>query len=342
MIIGCANGPQPHDTGVAGHEQAAHEHEAAAADLEAPCAHQTVPLQPCWKSHDVAVIRTHREAAAKHRAASAALVAAEVQACAGISDDDRAISPFEHPADIIQVEPLILRGDTGKLGPGGQMLGATVTFRAVPGLTAEWLQRLVNCHLARNAALGHVVPEMPDCVSLGPGRSRSADQRATTASDRNTKESSMNVSQLMTKSMHTCNTTDTLERAAQLMWDHDIGCLPIVDERGQVAGLITDRDICMAAYTRGSGLQNVPVTVAMSRGVVSCKPSTDVREAEAEMQRSQIRRLPVIDEASRPVGMISLNDIARAAQLGQVSPTEVISTLASVAEPRSSADSARP
>lgn len=47
--------------------------------------------------------------------------------------------------------------------------GAVVTFRAVPGLTAEWLQRLVDCHLARNAARGHVVPEMPNCPLVPKG-----------------------------------------------------------------------------------------------------------------------------------------------------------------------------
>ena len=49
------------------------------------------------------------------------------------------------------------------------LVGATITFRAVRGLTREWLQRLVDCHLARNAALGHDVPEMPECPLVPPG-----------------------------------------------------------------------------------------------------------------------------------------------------------------------------
>jgi hypothetical protein len=48
-------------------------------------------------------------------------------------------------------------------------VGTVVTFRAVPGMTAEWLQRVVNCHLARNASLGHAVPEMPECPRVPRG-----------------------------------------------------------------------------------------------------------------------------------------------------------------------------
>jgi hypothetical protein len=49
------------------------------------------------------------------------------------------------------------------------MEGAVIVFRATPGMTAEWLQRVVDCHLARNAALGHDVPEMPDCPLVPKG-----------------------------------------------------------------------------------------------------------------------------------------------------------------------------
>ena len=97
----------------------------------------------------------HRRIAAEHRAASEALRKAEDGACAGISPDDRDISPFLHVEDIASVEPY----PAGSAAPEG----ASVTFRAVPGMTETRLQRIVNCHLARNAALGHVANEMPNC-----------------------------------------------------------------------------------------------------------------------------------------------------------------------------------
>jgi hypothetical protein len=102
--------------------------------------------------------------AAKHRAASEALRSAEASACSGISEEDRDVSPFMHQADVRSVSPLQEEVKTGKVA-SNRVAGAEVVFQAVPGMTAEWLQRVVNCHLARNAGLGHeaAAAEMPYC-----------------------------------------------------------------------------------------------------------------------------------------------------------------------------------
>jgi len=110
---------------------------------------------------------THRAAAAKHRAASAALRDAEARTCEGLAQYDRDLSPFEHTEDIAAVAPLPAPGDLG----GEKPVGAVVTFKPVPGISPAWLQRVVDCHLARNAALGHDVPEMPDCPLVPKGAS---------------------------------------------------------------------------------------------------------------------------------------------------------------------------
>ena len=122
---------------------------------------------PCWTSTsnptDVHRERAeaHRQEAAEHRAASQVLRDAERDTCAGIPDMDRDMSPFDHSEDISNVEPLNEIDVTNS--PLRRTTGAVVTFRAVPGMTAEWLQRVVDCHVARNASLGHEVPEMPNC-----------------------------------------------------------------------------------------------------------------------------------------------------------------------------------
>lgn len=157
IAAGCAGSNiKPQDTGVAGHERAASEHEASAVN---------------WKQGDKRSLDEHRAAAAQHRAASAALRAAEAQACVGISPEDRDMSPFEHAGDIASVGPFVESVSVGGEGGGvyKRPAGAVVTFLAVPGMTAEWLQRLVDCHLARNAALGNVVPEMPNCPVVPRG-----------------------------------------------------------------------------------------------------------------------------------------------------------------------------
>ena len=144
----------------------------------------------------------------------------------------------------------------------------------------------------------------------------------------------MKVSKLMHRDAVTCGTGDNLERAAQLMWEHDIGCLPVLGDDGRVAGMITDRDVCMAAYTRGTALRDIPVTISMATAVHSCVADDDLQAVEKTMKDRQIRRMPVIDAAGRPIAVISLNDIALASQQGGIPASEVASTLAAVGAPR--------
>jgi CBS domain-containing protein len=145
----------------------------------------------------------------------------------------------------------------------------------------------------------------------------------------------MKVSQLMTRDVVTCGKLDDLARAAQLMWEHDVGALPVVDEDGHVAGMITDRDIAMAAYTRGVPLHEIPALVAMAQRVFTCTAEDDLAAVEKTMRECQIRRMPVVDRKGHPVGIIALNDLARAsAGAAEVTPSEVASTLAAVCAPR--------
>ncbi len=186
-LAACAGTPgaQPHDMSVARHEAMATEaergaalhqaeYDAGAAATSTECGRGdfsagTGVLAPaCWTSvtnptsvHQEEAARL-RKVAAEHRAASQTLRDAEARACAGLCGEDRAMSPFAHREDISGVEPLMDEVSSGK-GQYARMAGAVVMFRAVPGMTAQWLQRLVDCHLARNAALGHEVPEMPSC-----------------------------------------------------------------------------------------------------------------------------------------------------------------------------------
>lgn len=148
----------------------------------------------------------------------------------------------------------------------------------------------------------------------------------------------MKISELMTRTVQVCRATDTLDRAAQLMWDHDIGTLAVVDERGQVIGMITDRDACMAAYTRGGALCDIPVEVAMSKHVITCSPDDSDTAVAAIMAKHKIRRVPVVDDGHRPIGMVSLNDLARTMARGREVPaTAVAGTLAAICEHRTTA-----
>jgi len=144
----------------------------------------------------------------------------------------------------------------------------------------------------------------------------------------------MKIANFVNRNVRACAIHDNLEHAAQLMWDHDIGYLPVTDDQGRVAGIITDRDICMAAYTQGAALRDISVTTAMAKTVLSCGLADDVESIERVMSKNQIRRMPVVDDRGHPVGIISLNDLARAASAGKVPPAEIATILAAVTAPR--------
>jgi CBS domain-containing protein len=151
----------------------------------------------------------------------------------------------------------------------------------------------------------------------------------------------MRVDQVMTKEPKVCRPSDSLNEAARLMWEHDCGCVPIVDDAGRAVGIVTDRDLCMAAYTRGLPLREVRVGEIMSQPVVSCAPDSAIESAEALMGRHQVRRLVVVGFDDRLVGVVSLGDLARAArQPGHghargLSAHALEDTLAAVCQPRS-------
>ena len=73
----------------------------------------------------------------------------------------------------------------------------------------------------------------------------------------------MKVKGVMTPNVRTCFMSDNLLTVAQLMWDHDCGCAPVLNERAQVVGMITDRGICMAALFQGVRLSEIKVSVAL-------------------------------------------------------------------------------
>jgi len=121
----------------------------------------------------------------------------------------------------------------------------------------------------------------------------------------------MNIQDIMSKPVITCKATDSLDMVAQLMWKNDCGAIAVISDSGRALGMITDRDICMAAYTQGSALHTIRVSNAMAGELFACHPNDSIGVVERLMSDKQVRRLPVVDADHRPIGMVSLNDIAR-------------------------------
>lgn len=144
----------------------------------------------------------------------------------------------------------------------------------------------------------------------------------------------MKVRELMTFPAHTCQAQDTLAQAARLMWEHDIGILPVVDRDGRVGATITDRDICMAAWTRGARLEELRVAESMSKGLFACAPDDDVTIAANRMVQHQVHRLPIVDAEGKLAGMLSLNDLAVAGERDARIGREAFRALAGVCRRR--------
>ena len=121
------------------------------------------------------------------------------------------------------------------------------------------------------------------------------------------------VGDLMRKDVSACREDQAMNEAARIMWERDCGFVPVVasDDSGKLVGVVTDRDLCMAAYTRGKSLAELCVADAMSRDVRTCTPEDPLSRAETEMRVSRVRRLPVVDEQQHIYGVVTLDDLLR-------------------------------
>ena len=149
----------------------------------------------------------------------------------------------------------------------------------------------------------------------------------------------MRIKDIMSKPVVTCPADANLDAAARLMWEFDCGIIPIVEHEGRLAGVVTDRDIAICAYTQGLPLAMIPVTTAMANQVLACHEDDTIESAERLMQQSQIRRVPVLDSGGQPIGILSMNDLARVAAKSMKSSVdhELVATLAAIGQPHPAA-----
>jgi CBS-domain-containing membrane protein len=147
----------------------------------------------------------------------------------------------------------------------------------------------------------------------------------------------MKIRKLMTSPAVTVQPNDTLAHAANLLWNHDCGALPVVDKEGRAGAVVTDRDMCIAAWSTGKPLAELRVQDAMSKAIVTVRADDDLGLAVDRMALHQIHRLPVVDEHERPVGMLSLNDLARRGDKDPEVGKRALQALAAVCRLRSEA-----
>ncbi len=120
----------------------------------------------------------------------------------------------------------------------------------------------------------------------------------------------MKASDLMTEhEVWACAETADAQQVAQMMWDHNVGAIPVLDSDGRLEGIVTDRDLCCKIIATGSSC-STPVRQIMSGPAYSVQPDAELETIESIMREHRIRRVPVVDGDDRLKGFISMGDIA--------------------------------
>jgi CBS domain-containing protein len=117
----------------------------------------------------------------------------------------------------------------------------------------------------------------------------------------------MDARDVMSREVVTCVATDKIAAVARLMARTEVGTVIVVDGSGALAGIVTDRDLCLAL---ADGDPSRPVQAAMAPCVIWARPEHTFEQLEALMETHHVHRIPVLDRDRIPIGMVSLSDLA--------------------------------
>lgn len=110
-----------------------------------------------------------------------------------------------------------------------------------------------------------------------------------------------------------CAEKDDARAVARMMHEHDVGSIPVLDQKGRLEGIITDRDICLRVVAQGRSFET-PARAIMTTEVHCVGADTDLNEIEQAMRQYKIRRLPVVDDERKLLGFISFSDLVHHCQ----------------------------
>ncbi len=142
----------------------------------------------------------------------------------------------------------------------------------------------------------------------------------------------MKVREVMTSNLVCCVTTDTAQKVAQTLRDHNIGSVPVVADQQsrKLVGMITDSDICCSVVADGLDPKSTTIEKHISADLVTCRDGENLDECERAMQEHQVRRIPVVDGEGRCIGIVSQADLAL-----KEKPEKVSKTVAEISKPES-------
>lgn len=126
----------------------------------------------------------------------------------------------------------------------------------------------------------------------------------------------MRIENIMTRQPICCSPADKVQAVAQLMKQHDVGALPVVTDMvsRQLAGIVTDRDLCISAMADGKDPRTTPIAAYFTRSVITCFPEDSLEACEKKMKKHRVRRILVVDKDNSCIGIVAQADIARVDQ----------------------------
>lgn len=131
----------------------------------------------------------------------------------------------------------------------------------------------------------------------------------------------MRCEEIMTRNPATCPADATVEQAAKLMAERDIGFVPVIDQGGRALGVLTDRDIVVKCIARGGDCRTQKLKALIGQDLIAVQPSDDISKAKELMSMRKVQRILVCDQGGKPVGVISLQDLAESADESEVGST---------------------
>lgn len=142
----------------------------------------------------------------------------------------------------------------------------------------------------------------------------------------------MKVKEVMKTDVGFCSTEDSLMKCAETMLRLDCGIVPIVDE-GRVVGMLTDRDLCLAIVARNRKASDVKTKDLIRGEVISCAANDKIETALRKLRRNQIKRIVVVGENERFIGIVSVSDILLGVRKDKKLKKKIYATLKAVAKP---------
>jgi CBS domain-containing protein len=143
----------------------------------------------------------------------------------------------------------------------------------------------------------------------------------------------MKIREVMSPNPVCCLPTDSAQRVARVMCDHNIGSLPVVmdQESRKLVGVLTDRDLCCSVVADGLDPKTTTIEKFMTLNPVTCREEEDVENCERLMQEHQIRRIPIVDAEGGVIGIVAQADVALKDKSDRVSKT--VAEISKPAEP---------